>query len=63
MKTVYQVYCEWDIGQDQGVFSTYAKAVDFIKNCDALKDCIDDNQTLEDLWEDGLVGIKPVPVD
>lgn len=59
MTKVYEVWCEWDIGQENVVFSTGEKAWEFIeKRCDQYNLGIP-----KELSEDGWIGIDAVDVD
>jgi hypothetical protein len=65
-KYVYQVWCEWDIGQEYGVFSTEAKAREWVESNESLKEVFEDGgefSTAQDVEDAGLIGYKKLELD
>jgi hypothetical protein len=60
---VYRVWCEWDVGQDEGFFETEQSANEWIVTNPHLYEMAEDyNCTIADLIEDGLIGIEDVKI-
>lgn len=54
---MYKLWCEWDFGQDDFIFTSQKAAFDWLKNDANFKEILkDDDTTLQDYIDDGLVG-------
>lgn len=64
MSKMYGIWCEWDIGHEDVIFTSKLLARDWYFNSDALKECLHDEcPTIVDLEDAGLVGIKEYEVN
>lgn len=54
---MYKLRCEWDYGQDNVVFISEDKAIEWFNNQD-----LEPGETYETLYADGLVGIEEYKV-
>lgn len=56
-KKAYRIWCEYDMGWENKVFSTKKKAMDAIKAADW--DLVNE-ENHENLWDAGLLGIEEI---
>lgn len=56
MKSVFKVWCEWDIGLNDVVFATFDLA------WDAAEAAVSEFETFTDCVEQGLVGVDEIEV-
>lgn len=57
MKRIHIVWCEWDIGQDYVAFDTEGDALHWLKGNGGVLDCCEEGTSIEDLMDEGLIGI------
>lgn len=57
METVYRVWSEWDIGQDEIVFATKELAMDWLKRSHEFSTI---EESLDECIGEGLYGIEPI---
>ena len=63
MKTVYRIYCEWDIGNEDIVFTTEAKAKKWCEENESLTEMCgpgQDFESLDEIFDAGLLGFRDV---
>lgn len=61
MDTVITIWCEWDIGEEGFAYSSEAIARKHLETNENLKEVLNDSgDTLDDLFDQGLVGFKTV---
>lgn len=59
-EVMYEVWCEWDIGQDYLVFGSKEAAQKWA--VEALANSDIDGETYEELYHNGLIGLKKMEV-
>ena len=55
-KTIYMIWCEWDIGTEGSAFTSLEKAKECAKQCWEDQEIEDD---FEDCWDD-FIGVNEV---
>lgn len=64
---MYNIWCEWDVGQEGLIFSTKKKAQAWLENNDNLKECYEEIEGCDSVADlinnEGLVGINKLVVD
>lgn len=59
MKKVFEVMCEWDVGQENVMFLSEPDAMAWINENKYIKDIVEDNEgTIEELFDEELIIIK-----
>lgn len=63
---MYSVFCEWDIGQEDQVFTTKEVANAWLLENSSLEECFEDGLTgqagIDDLIDAGLLGFTGLTV-
>lgn len=61
---VYQIYCEWDIGQEYNLFETYTDAEQYVLDWFGNEDMMEvyGVPDIETLFDDGLLDIAEIKV-
>lgn len=59
---MFQLWCEWDFGQENYIFASKQAAYNWLKNSQAFKDMLEDDETFESLLAENLIGVKEVKV-
>lgn len=62
---VYEIWCEWDIGQEGRLFSTKEKAMEWLVEDENLKEVMEDleYESVDALINAGLVSIGESSLD
>lgn len=60
-KKAFKVWCEWNIGQENLVFLSKTKANEWLGSNENLSEILeDDDRSIDDLFEQGLLSIEDV---
>ncbi|ATS93445.1 hypothetical protein P1A145kb_p045 [Pectobacterium phage DU_PP_I] len=63
---MFDIFCEWDVGQEGVLFTSEEAANNWMLNNDNLKDCFEDGLTgqegIDDLISAGLLGTNYLTV-
>lgn len=64
MNGVYQVWCEWDVGQEGIAFETEEKALEWCHQDENLKELVEDyGKTIEGFFEEGYLSINFIELE
>lgn len=56
------IWCEWDVGQEHYVFKTKEAAMKWLENNNYIKEILEEESTLDELFDDGLIGYTELKV-
>lgn len=63
---MFNIWCEWDVGQENLIFTTEKAARNWLSLNQSLEECFEDGlegeAAIQDLQDAGLVGIKKLSV-
>lgn len=65
MTTVYEIWCEWDIGQEDIVFSSKENARQWLEENQNLRDliCYEFDTNIDELFKAGLLSYSTSELD
>lgn len=62
---MYRVWCEWDVGVEDCVFTSVPKAIEVLETNPYIQDAIEETdgvETVSDLIANGLLGFRKLQV-